>query len=95
MEQEGKKNQTEKKKSKHRARSSETGNFHLMVKTKLAALSDVCGRNTEGNYIINKGEYALPSEGHQAVSVLIYPFLIASKHLERSQNHAPQCRSRE
>lgn len=53
---------TQKNISKHRARSSETCNFHLMVKTKLAALSDVCGRNTEGNYIINKGECALPSK---------------------------------
>lgn len=60
----GKKKKTDraKNRSKHRARSSETCNFHLMVKTKLAALSDVCGRNTEGNYIINKGEYALPSK---------------------------------
>lgn len=34
-----------------------------MVKTKLVALSDICGRNTENNYIINGvGGYALSSK---------------------------------
>lgn len=41
---------------------SEFCKLHLMVKAKLAALSAVCGRNAEGNYIINRKEHTLLSK---------------------------------
>lgn len=38
---------------------SEFCKSHLMAKAKLAAPSDVCGRNTEGNYSLNRTEHTL------------------------------------